>query len=432
MKKVLVLSYYFPPMGMGGTQRSAKFVKYLPHFGWEPVVITVKDIHYYAHDESLLQELAGRQIERTESWDPLRLLARFLKRRTAEHTQTDTGPISQRLHWLNRLISGWLLVPDSKILWLPFAICRSLALIWKQKIGVIYTTSPPHSAHLAGLCLKAMAGIRWIADFRDDWTGGESQPSPTWWHRFVNRWLEKWVLKSTDHTIAMCQHLADSLWRKSGHVAMKRKVTVLMNGYDRDDFRDALTLAPHERFTITHCGAITRVSDPEPLLRAVQKLLQDRPALKTEIVIQFIGTDLYGRLRDLTERLQLGETVLPLRYLPHRQAIQEIMRSHLLVLTIFKKTGEEIITGKIFEYLASGKPILMMAKPGEVARIIQTHGRGRVIDNEDIPGIQAAIFDYYQQFTAGCLPMAEPLSLQQFDREAQAGRLAAIFNQSTY
>lgn len=416
-------------MGMGGTQRSAKFVKYLPHFGWEPLVITVKDIRYYAHDESLLQELAGRQIERTESLDPLRLLARVRKSRPAKSAQAGAGKTNPLLNWLNRIVGGWLLIPDSKILWLPFAIRRSLSLIRAHKIDVVYTTSPPQSAHLAGLCLKAIAGVKWVADFRDDWTGGESQPSPTSWHRFINRLLEKWVLKSADQLVAMCQHLANSLWKKSGHFALKRKVAVLMNGYDRDDFQDALLLVANDRFTITHCGAITRVSDPEPVLLAIQKLFQHHPGLKNEIVVQFIGTDLYGRFKALTRQLQLENSIWPLRYLPHRQAIQEIMRSHLLVLTIFKKTGEEIITGKVFEYLASGKPILMIAQPGEVARIIQTHGRGTVVDNADIAGIQTAILDYFKQFKAGCLPVAAPLSLPQFDREAQAGRLAAIFDQ---
>jgi len=434
MRNVLLLCYYFPPMGMGGTQRSAKFVKYLPHFGWEPHVVTVKDVRYYAHDESLLDELKHAHILRTESWDPLRLLVRLSPATSRKKGSAEGGGSTLSRSWLNRLnqvIGAWLLIPDSKMLWLPFAIHASLRLIRRHHIDVVYTTSPPQSSHLAGLVLSALTGVKWLADFRDDWTGGESQASPTAFHRFFNRLLEKLALKHADRVVAMCDFLKASLMKKHGYSAQDEKFTTITNGYDRDDFSGMTDLPCADRFTITHCGSISRVSHPEPFLHAVSNLFQAHPELRRSIQIQFIGTDIFNSLEELVVRYGLQQTIPAIRYLPHRDALSQVMRSHLLLLTIFKKTNEEIITGKVFEYLASGRPILLISNPGEVARMIQRHRRGTVLPHNDIAGIQQSILNYYHLHQAGRLPTAPPLSLQEFDREYLTGALARVFQEVT-
>jgi glycosyltransferase involved in cell wall biosynthesis len=419
-------------MGMGGTQRSAKFVKYLPKFNWEPIVVTVKDVHYYAHDNSLLQELGNAKIIRTESFDPLRLLAR-LKQALPAYRKTVQSSVhsgkSKFLYWLNNFITRWIFIPDSKILWLPFALIKSLSAIREHKMEVIYTTSPPQSAHIGGLWLKLMTGAHWVADFRDDWTGGESQPSPSILHNFINRLMEKFVLKAADRVIGMCHHLTTNLGRKNGYLSHNKNFITIMNGYDREDFLGLKNLAHHSRFTITHCGSISRVSDPEPFLKAIQSLFQQQPQLKDHISIQFFGTDLYGRLEELVKKLDLHQNISPIQYLPHQQALREIMRSHLLLLTIFKKSDEEIITGKVFEYLASGKPILLISSAGEVTRIIRSLDRGIVRENHDIPGIQRAILNYFEKWQRGEMRFNAPLSLPQFDREQLTGWLADVFSE---
>lgn len=431
MKNVLLLCYYFPPMGMGGTQRSAKFVKFLPKFGWRPFVLTVKEVQYYAHDESLLDDLKNATIIRTESWDPLRLLARFSKASSRKRTESESGTSSRSktfLNFLNQFFVSWLLIPDSKILWLPFAIYTSLKEIRRQKIRIIYTTSPPHAAHLGGFIISKLSGAKWIADFRDDWTGGESQPSPTIFHTFINRLLEKIVLKNADRVVAMCDHLKDSLYSKHGYSSNKSKFVTIMNGYDRDDFSELLQLPPHETFTITHCGSISRVSNPEPFLKALRNLFGERPELQKKIQVKFIGTDIFNTLEKQLHELGLDAFIPPIQYLPHQEALEHVMRSHVLLLTIFKRTDEEIITGKVFEYLASGLPILLISSDGEVARMVRKFHRGTVVANEDIAGIQSALFNYYQIHEEGMLQVAPPLSLKEFDREYLTGKLAEQFS----
>jgi len=414
-------------MGMGGTQRSAKFVKYLPEFGWEPVVVTVKDVHYYAHDASLLHDIHDRQIYRTESWDPLRIVARVGKGAPQSPLvpAAPTKTISRLWTWLNRSIGSWLFVPDSKILWLPFALKTALDVMRAQKIAVIFTTSPPHSSHLGGLILKLITGHPWVADFRDDWSGGESQPCPTRWHRFINRLMEKWVLKRADRIIGMCDHLVNSLRQKAGY-SSKSKFVTIMNGYDGEDFVGLEQEPLNDRFTICHCGSISRVSNPEPFLRAVKLVLQQHPTLSDQIKIQFFGTDLFGRLPRLVHELGLEPIVSPAQYLPHRQALRAMMQSHLLLLTIIKRTGEEIITGKLFEYLASGKPILLISSEGEVAKIIRSLQRGVVVPPDDISRIAEAIMEYVTCWQAGSLAFSPALSTAQFDRRNLTGSLARI------
>lgn len=417
-------------MGMGGTQRSAKFVKYLPLFNWEPIVITVKDVQYYAHDDSLLNEIGNPTIIRTESLDPLRLIARFKKTKSAASANLNTpGATWKRLlNILNRIIGGWMLIPDSKVLWLPFAIYQAVKIMTSQKIKVIYTTSPPQSAHLGGIIIKLITGAKWVADFRDDWTGGESQASPTIFHTFINRLLEKFVLKYADRGIGMCDPLTASLRKKSGQEARNNKFSTIMNGYDPEDFSDSLNLPSNERFTISHCGSISKVSDPEPFLKAIQSLFHDHPELIGKIQIQFIGMDIFNRLDELVSILGLKPYINPIQYLPHHDAIKAIMRSHLLLLTIFKKTKEEIITGKFFEYLASGKPILLISSEGEVARIIRKLNRGVVVKNDDIDGIQSAILDYFNRFEKNEIAFQQPLSAAEFDRKNLTRKLSEILD----
>lgn len=418
---VLILSYYFPPMGMGGTQRSAKFAKYLSLFGWKPVVITVKNVHYYAYDDSLLNEIQHVEIVRTESLDPLRLLARFKKSRAKPSTESSRKSSKSIFDFINK----WLFVPDNKILWLPFALFKSLIIIRKRGVKVVFTTSPPQSAHIAGLILKILTRVKWVADFRDDWTGGESQPCPSRFHLFISQFLEKRILKSADCVVAMCDHLSQSLHKKSGQD--RNKFITIMNGYDPDDFRPILDTPLNMTFTITHCGSISKVSDPEPFLIAVRHLFNNHPNLVGKIKIRFIGTDIFGKLAQLVNELNLEQIITPIEYLPHQQALHQIMSSHLLLITVFKKTDEEIITGKIFEYLGSGKKILMISGDGFVARLITKLQRGVVIENSDIEGIENAIYEYYQQHRRGTFVLAEPLEATEFDRKEQTGQLATIF-----
>jgi len=415
-------------MGMGGTQRAAKFVKYLPTFNWKPIVVTVKDVKYYAQDKTLLDDVSKCAVVRTESLDPLRLFYRFTSSRDKTEVQKQTNGSFSILNFLNKILVNWFLIPDSKILWLPFSILISIKLINQNKIGVIFTTSPPHSAHLGGLILKWIAGVKWVVDFRDDWTGGESQPSPTIFHSFLNKLLEKFVLKFSDRVISMCHPLTENLEKKGGYFQTSKFLTIT-NGYDPEDFSVYIKQMPHEKFTITHAGSISKVSDPEQFLKAIHSLFEQNPHLQDRIRIRFFGTDIFGNLDSLKTKYNLSRNILPIRYLPHQEVLKEVMKSHLLLLVINKRTEEEIITSKVFEYLGSGKPILLISGEGEVARLIREFKRGTVVDNKNVREIKETILKYYNLFQKGSLKFSEPLSIKRYDRRVLAGNLADTFSE---
>lgn len=433
-QKVLIFSYYFPPMGMGGTQRLAKFSKYLPEFGWTPFVITVKNVQYYAQDMSLLNDLKAVKIIRTGSLDPLRIIA-LLKQRKSEQTGDSASPTNSNSSWqsnkwlrrLNDFISGWLLVPDSKLLWLPFALFQAVRLIRKEKIGFLITSSPPQSIHLAGLFLKIFFKINWIADFRDEWTGGESQVNPTAFHRQLNRFLEKRVLKCADRIITICDHLSGNLYKKAG--GTRSKYITLMNGYDEQDFAIKPAGKLNRKFTITHCGSLSKVSNPEPFLRVCYDLLAAHPDLRQEITVKFIGTDIFGQLQPPIEKYNLHDVVETSGYVPHQEAVRQLLRAHALLLLVIPKTSEEIITGKIFEYLASGRPVLAIVPEGELAGIIRKAAAGSILSVNDSQQIQNTILAYYQLFKKNLLNFDPHPFVATFERKNLTQKLVDILNE---
>ena len=419
---------------MGGTQRIAKFCKYLPDFGWTPIVITVKDVAYYAHDTTLMNDVQHTEIVRTHSLDPLRILAL----RKKNHQEKNTGPDkhfqaawrgNKGLNTFNRILN-WLLIPDSKVLWLPFVIFQALKIIRHQNIEIVFTTSPPHSLHLAGVFLKLIAGTKWVGDFRDEWTGGESQPCPTTFHLWLNRIIEKFTLKRMDAMLGICQHLVDNLYKKSGNSSALYKT--MPNGFDADDFEAVQHEPPLPKFTVVHCGSISKVSDPEPFLMALESLFHEQPNLRDRIAVRFVGIDVFGRLNPLLEKYGLADVVEAKPYLPHQQAIRLMMQAHVLLLLVIRKTKEEIITSKVYEYLATGRRILAIIPSGELADILTAADAGKIILNHHrIDQIKGAISAFYAEYIKGTLNIQPTQFINQFERKRLTEDLATIFNRLT-
>ena len=227
----------------------------------------------------------------------------------------------------------------------------------------------------------------------------------------------------------MCDKLKESLTEKGGYSVPKDIFLTIANGYDSEDFSEVKKQNPHSKFTITHAGSISKVSDPESFLKASHILFEQNPFLRDHIQIQFFGTDIFGNLEHLIRKYNLSNNILPIKYLPHQEVLKEVMKSHLLLLVINKSTDEEIITSKVFEYLGSGKPILLISNEGEVARLIRKLKRGSVVNNKNIDEIKKTILNYYSLYQQGCLKFSKPLSLKQFDRKFLTGQLAEAFSE---
>ncbi len=422
MKKVLILAYYFPPLGMGGTQRAAKFAKYLPDFDWEPIVVSVKDIVYYAKDSTLLTELTDTKIYRTGSLDPQRLFY-LLSAPTGQTKQTAAN--NSRGHFLNKLLS-FFFIPDSKILWLPFALFRSWRLIKKENIEFVLTTSPPHSIHFAGLFLKRCKKLKWIADFRDGWSGGNFQSEPTRFHAYLNQLLQKRVVRAADQLVTVSSGLRNILIQKSE--AHPIKFTVITNGFDAEDFATLHPRPPARRFEIVFSGALTNIAPVNSFLVALSSLLCKNPHMRKRILLLLVGCNLQSNLLELVNRLELSDCVHFTGYLSHLHALEIVMSADLLLYPVAQDASHDFVPGKTFEYLASGKRILAIGPRVEGIRILEQHRALNTLPHEDIPAIEDALLRFFQEGTVVTSTDLTSRNVLRFERRQLTKQLSQILD----
>lgn len=413
-QRVLFISYYFPPLGMGGTQRIAKWAKYLLRLGWEVTILTVKPIAYYAFDDSLLDELKSARIIRTGSLDPARLL--YLFRRKKEHT---SGGKEGSTSWLY-----WFLIPDAKILWLPIALWQAWRKIRQQKILLVITSGPPHSSHFIGWILSKIAGVKWVSDFRDTWSQGNFLPIPTALHRFLHRVMEKRIVTDAEVVTATSQGVADSLAAIGNRAA--GATYFLPNGYDSEDFVDSPP-APDNCFDVSYVGAIASYADPSTLLEGFRLFVESAQLSPAEAKLHFVGADLTGKLAAQVRENNLEAYVVAGGYRSHREAVTALRQADLLVYLVRPGSFQALIPGKTFEYIAAGKPVLAIGDRIEGMQLLMQQAPARHCAFEAIDDIRCALLAFYQEFCNGELPQASPPP-PEFSREWQAQKLDEVFS----
>lgn len=423
MRTVLILAYYFPPMGLGGTQRPLKFVKYLSSYGWRPIVVTVKDVRYYGRDTSLLSEIPPEAVvERTGSLDPLRLARLF-------------GKGDQRLSGsdakANALLKS-LLFPDNQVGWIPFAVLRALKIIRRERVDALFTTFPPASGHLAGYLLRHLTGLPWIADFRDVWTGGEFDQYPTSLHRTMANAMQREIVDTADHLIAVTADIASNLTTLG---AEPSRLSVVPNGYDPADFVDLAPAPRDHRFLLVYSGTLNAARNPEPLFRAIRLLLDRRPALESLFAVRLVGATIGLDLPALLQFFHLESVVDAIGYLPHRDALAQLLAADALVLLLTTEASLAcgVPTGKIYEYLASGKPVLGVAPPGAAGELLARTHRGTAMPPEDTAGVAdalEALITAWQAKTLRSFPIEDD-SVKQYSRLSLTQHLTEMLNDVT-
>jgi len=425
-KKVLIIAYYFPPMGMGGVQRVAKFVKYLPQFGWQPVVLTVRDVEYFSHDPSLIEDIPEEvKVFRTGSFDPLRIL--FLTKNVLKLKQKENK--KRALHYPERKSNflSWFLFPDSKIGWLPWALAKGFLLCRKEKIDLIFSTSPPVTAHLLGYLLKLFTGKRWVSDYRDLWSGGyqdDSLPSP--FHSLLKRKVQRTLLQKTDGVVCVNELLCQKLHEKTVKSA---KTVTIPSGYDSEDFQFKGE-TQDDLFKIVYMGTFSPDHNPEPFFTALSDLLRENLIPKNKLKFFHVGLSAGLDLDGLLTKYGLETIVERKGYLPHKEAVRFIGDAHLFLLAITpRKKGEVIITGKIFEYLAARRPILAMVPPrGAAAEMVNRLKAGKVVSPDNVSEIKETLFYFYQRFEEKEISTEiKTEDLKVFERKHLTSRLAKLF-----
>ena len=423
--KVLIITYYWPPSGGPGVQRILKFVKYLPEFGWEPVVLTVNAGEYPAVDRSLEEEIPpGCQVFKTNSVEFYRLFKWLTGRRREDKIETFVLVRNKNLTWLEKLLH-WvrnnLFIPDARIGWYPFAIRKGMEIIRTFKPRVIFTCSPPHSLHLIGRRLSSRSGLKWVADFRDPWTQAfyDKGIKRISWAEQIHRNLEQAVLYKADVLTSVSTGVKTLL---GSAPEITSKVKVLLNGYDPDDFNYVIK-SRSDKLRIVYTGHVAPTQNPINLWQALSELDTE---LLDDFEIRFFGsTD--KTVIERAHAMGLHRQIHFNSYIPHYRVIQEISNAEVLLLLIPETYSTGILTGKLFEYMGSQNRILGIGDPeGEAARLIKKCKAGHMYSYDH--NLKPPLLNIYRQWKEGVEFRPDVACIKKYERRAITEDLATIFN----
>ena len=416
MKKVLIIAYYFPPLGGSGVQRILKFVKYLPQFGWQPTVITVGNTAYYVKDESLLKEIEQLDIKiiRTQSNDPLSLV----------HKKKDVikMPKERTRRFLN-YISDTFFIPDNKIGWKRHALKAAGEVIAKEKFDVIFATAPPATDFLIGIELKKRFKIPVVIDYRDSWLSYPFKNFPTLLHRYIHYRKEKYVVHKSDMITVTHRRVKEEILTR--HKFLRHEdVTILPHGFDPEDIAiENPGVLPHiEKMRITYSGMFYGNISPIYFLQALAKVFKENPQIRGRIEACFVGLFRPEHI-NLINQLGLQNSVNLLGYLEHKEAVKYLLASDVVWVMM---QDDWTTPGKIFEYIGTRKKILGCVPKGYIRSIIEEAG-GLCVEPTNVDVIAKAIVDLYHQYEHNELLGAKKEIAEKYNRVKLTGELVKIF-----
>jgi glycosyltransferase involved in cell wall biosynthesis len=406
VKKVLIITYYWPPSGGAGVQRWLKFVKYLKQFGWEPIVYTAQNPESPIIDESFFKDIPeGITILKQPIWEPYQLYKKLIGQKKEERVvsgflqESGKKGLAQKLSlWLR----GNVFIPDARKFWIKPSIKFLNSWLKENPVDAIVSTGPPHSMHLIARGIKKKTGLPWLADFRDPWVNIDfaSDLAMSNYARNKNISLEKAVLQEADRIVVVSDFMAEEFQSKT-----EKPVSIITNGYDPDDFNIAPELLRKDAyFSIVHTGSLNDRRNHPALWKAISDLRAKTPEFKSDFRLRLIGKNdisvkssiSAGGLDDCTEFID---------YLPHQEIIAEQKSASVLLLSINNYGASEsgffspkaTLTGKLFEYLAAGRPILMVGpKDGQAANVVSSNQSNRVVDFGNQAEIEKAVLELYE------------------------------------
>ncbi len=395
MRKVLIITYYWPPSGGSGVQRWLKFVKYLPAYGWQPHVFTPENPSFAVRDSSLEKDVPSEaEIIRFPIWEPYDIFNKMSGWFGSKKKESAASLVSVKnksfFHNISAWIRGNFFIPDPRRFWIKPAVNFLSDYLIDNEIETIITSGPPHSLHMIGLKLKSkFPHLRWLADFRDPWTewglwDSLRVSSPVRW---LHRRLESRVLAAADEIITITPFYVRQFERLSN-----RKVELLTNGFDTEDF-EGMTCSTPEKFIIRHVGIVNERCDPRPFMTALKNEMEADPGFARDLRMEFIGEvhPDFRRYVSNTERLK-HVTFFP-GNIAHKDLISLYGSScmFLLILTGYKD-GEGFLPGKLFEYIATRLPVLGIGPAqSDAAALLKETGSGSVIESDDEKAIRQQV-----------------------------------------
>lgn len=420
-RRVLVVAYYFPPMGLSGVQRTLKFVKYLPQFNWHPTVLTVDPRGYLAKDESLLEDLNGRpvRIVRTPGAGPMRVLA---------GKEIVSLPPERTRKMLSR-ISDTFFIPDNKVGWRSTAVAKAQALHAEAPFDLVFATAPPFTDFLIGADIKRRINRPLVLDYRDPWADYPFRWYPTPLHRFWHRTLERRALRASSHVITTNRRVKELILQRYKFLTY-HDVEIIPQGFDPEDFPAGgktpgggkAAKTKQRKMRITYAGVFWEDRVPDYFLQALHGLYERRPKLRGRIEAVFLGT-FRDENQKLVTKLGLQDSVTVLGYCSHHDTVQHLLASDVLWMIVGDDVGSP---GKAYEYIGARKPILACAPEGFIKSTILEAG-GMVVPPKDVAGIQRSIEHYFDQFERNQLRPPPEDVVKKYDRVTLTLSLVKVF-----
>lgn len=422
-KKVLIITYYWPPAGGPGVQRWLKFVKYLPEFDVEPIVFVPKSPNYPIVDDSLVSEVSkdvtiiNHPINEPYKW------AGFFSNKSSKTISKGIIADEKEQSLIEKLmlyIRGNFFIPDARVGWVKPSVSFLIDYIKKESIEKIITTGPPHSVHLIGLQLKQKLGVKWLVDFRDPWTtiGYHKQLKLTSASKAKHKSLEKQVLNTSDQII-----VTSSVTKTEFQNITNKPIEVITNGYDNEATVD---FEMDSKFTLSHIGSLLSKRNPEILWRVLKELVNENVDFSKDFQLNLIGSVSKNVLKSL-KSYYLSNYINELGYISHKEAIKYQKKSQLLLLIeIDSEDTKCIIPGKLFEYMVSNRPMIAIGPNGsDVEKIIKETNTGHYFNYSDYESLKRIILEHYKAFQNNTL-QSHPIGLQKYHRKAFTKSLANL------
>ncbi len=422
-KKILIITYYWPPAGGPGVQRWLKFVKYLPDFGFQPIVYIPENPSYPIIDENLLSEVSNQAvILRNKIVEPYQW-ASFLSKNKTTKISAGIIPNKKKQTFLDQFllwIRGNIFIPDARVLWIKPSVKYLEKYISENGISTIITSGPPHSLHLIGLELKRKLNVKWVADFRDPWTtiGYHKALKLSEFAASKHKQLESKVLKTADLIL-----VTSPTTRAEFKQITSKPIEVITNGYDIEKIGNQIL---DKKFSLAHIGSFLSERNPRILWESISELIRENSLFASHFQLKLIGA-VSQEVIDSIALFQLQNYVLNLGYVSHDEAIIHQKKSQvLLLIEIDSEDTKSIIPGKLFEYMVSERPIIGVGpKESDFAQIIIDTNTGVFADYSEKEKLKNYIANYFSLFLEGNLK-SNAVGLQKYSRRNLTEKLAVL------
>lgn len=421
MKKVLIITYYWPPSGGSGVQRWVYFAKYFKEFGVEPIILTVneKSAAYPSEDRTLLKLADGIEVHKTKSVDLLKFYSRLKgggSKDKIPHGNIGNSNNRSLFDKLATSIRANFFIPDARVGWNKYALRKAKELISTYSIDVVITTGPPHSTHLIGKSLKQELGINWIVDFRDPWREVyyNDMFKRSKKNDLLDQKMELEVLEQCDHILTVGPSMQELLQKKI--VGEPQKVHVYYNGYDHE-LMEKSTKTEHQVFTIAHIGVFSSLQPFEAFLTFIKELSSIK-----KIRVEVAGnTDL-----NIISALQGITTIDFVNHgrVTHEKAIDIMFSANLLINCLANSSFSKLlVSGKLMEYIATGNPILIIGnKEGDAAKLLNQFNLGKTFESHETNEMVKFSLDVID----GNFKVVSSETVKEFTRQSIAQKLGSF------